>query len=197
MQRGQQGKHICFYSNKDKWSKAFIEELGTTPWVSEFQFICVDAAPNRPSLPKWLKQVPTLVISGEPEPRVDAEVMNWLFARKMSEQPKQAPAQTPASMGGEPMSWNDAEMGGGGNAGYCYLDADTSTQGNGGSSIPGNFTYLNGAPPVGPGDRQSQNVIGGMSQSTGRSRKEQQFDAQMEMYMRQRDSGVPRQVNRQ
>ena len=86
-------------------------------------------------------------------------------------------------------------MGVGGNAGYSYLDSDTSTGGNGGATIPGNFEFLNGASA--PGDRQSQNVVGGMSQSTGRSKKEQQFDAQMEQYMRSRDSGVPRQVNRQ
>lgn len=200
MQR-QQAKHICFYSNKDQWSKAFLEELGKTPWVSEFQFVCVDPGQNRPSLPKWLKQVPTLVISGKPEPLIDAEVMNWLFSRKMEEQPRQEQkgstggGAVPASMGGEPMSWNNAEMGGFGDAGYSYLDADTSTQGNGGSTIPGNFTFLNGASA--PGDRQSQNVVGGMSQSSGRSKKEQQFDAQMEMYMRQRDSGVPRQVKRE
>ena len=205
MQRGQP-KHICFYSNKDDWSKAFIEELGKTPWVSEFQFVCVDPAPNRPKLPPWLKQVPTLVIAGEAEPLINADVMNWLFARKMKEQPKQQQTQAsvPSNNGGgggggsgEPMSWNDAEMGCGG-AGYCYLDADTTAQGNGGATIPGNFTFYNGlSPPTGPGDRQSQQVVGGMSQSTGRTKKEQQFDAQMEQYMRARDSGVPKQVARQ
>lgn len=196
----QRGKHICFYSNKDSWSKAFIEELGNTPWVSEFQFICVDPSPNRPKLPSWLKQVPTLVIAGEPEPLINADVMNWLFARKMKEQPKQqqqkGSSASASAVVGEPMSWNDAEMGCGG-AGYCYLDADMSTQGNGGSTIPGNYTFYNGGPPAGPGDRQSQQVVSGMSQSSGRTKKEQQFDAQMEQYMRQRDSGVPRQVNRQ
>ena len=89
-------KHICFYSNSDKWSKAFIEELAGTPWVREFEFICVDpgSTGSRPPLPKWLKQVPTLVINGDEEPvKTDTEVMNWLYERKMKEMPKKTTEQ--------------------------------------------------------------------------------------------------------
>ena len=75
--------HICFYSNRCEWSKAFIEEISKTKYHQEFRFICVDPSANRPQLPSWLKQIPTLVISGEPEPRTNSEVMNWLYERKM------------------------------------------------------------------------------------------------------------------
>ena len=75
--------HICFYSNRCEWSKAFITEISQTPYHTEFRFICVDPSPNRPQLPSWLKQTPTLVISGEPEPRTNSEVMNWLYEHKM------------------------------------------------------------------------------------------------------------------
>ena len=186
----QQQRHICFYSNKDPWSKAFIEALKETPWIREFRFICADEARNRP---KWLKQVPTLIIDGDLQnPLIDSDVMNWLYEKKLREGPKQEQKGSSGSVPsnpGEPMSWNNGEMGGFGDAGYSYLDADTSTQGNGGSSIPGNFTFLNGG--ASPGDRQSQQGISGSSQSTGRTKKEQQFDSQMEMYMRNRDSGMP------
>ena len=77
--------HICFYSNKCDWSKAFITELSQTPYKGEFRFVCVDPSPTRQALPAWLKKVPTLVISGEPEPRTDADVQNWLFERRMKE----------------------------------------------------------------------------------------------------------------
>jgi hypothetical protein len=88
----QQRIHICFYSNRCPWSKAFIEEISKTPWKQEFQYVCVDPGPNRPQLPKWLEKTPTLVIRGEKEPRIDAEVMNWLYERKMKEPSSQQQA---------------------------------------------------------------------------------------------------------
>jgi hypothetical protein len=77
--------HICFYSNRCKWSEAFISDLKQTPYIQDFKFICVDPSPTRPQLPTWLKKVPTLVIQGQPEPLVDAEVMNWLSMKRLME----------------------------------------------------------------------------------------------------------------
>ena len=184
-------RNICFYSNKDKWSKAFLEELAKTNWAPEFQFICVDPDPNRPSLPKWLKQVPTLVIDGDQEPiKTDTEVMNWLYERKMKETPKkpgQSASASQAVVSGEPESWLGNEMAGMGSARYSFIDSDTSTGGNGGSSIPGTFGFLNGG--AAPGDRQGNAV--GMSAGSGtRTKKEQQFDQQLDLYKQNRDSGM-------
>ena len=83
---GGQPIHICYYSNRCQWSKAFITELSQTPWKGLFRFICADPSPSRPPLPTWLKKVPTLILSGEPEPRTDADVMNWLYEKKMKEE---------------------------------------------------------------------------------------------------------------
>ena len=184
-------RNLCFYSNKDKWSKAFLEELAKTNWAPEFQFICVDASPNRPSLPKWLKQVPTLVIEGDQEPiKTDTEVMNWLYERKMKEMPKKQPNSASATVvSGEPESWLVNEMGGMGSARYSFVDSDTSTGGNGGSTIPGTFGFLNGG--ASPGDRQSGSAVVGMSAGSGtRTKKEQQFDQQLDLYKQNRDSGM-------
>jgi hypothetical protein len=79
----QRPKHACFYSKKCQYSKSFLEELARTPYTSEFQFVCVDPAPNRPKLPSWLKVVPTLLIDGEPDPLTDEKVFNWLSLRKI------------------------------------------------------------------------------------------------------------------
>lgn len=187
-------KHICFYSNKDKWSKAFIEELAKTSWTREFEFICVDASPSRPPLPKWLKQVPTLVISGDKDPiKTDTEVMNWLYERKMMDKPqKKAEIRTnvPAAIGGEPDSWNGNEMDGMGNAGYSFVDSDTSTAGNGGASIPGTFGFLNGS--ASPGDRQGNTMAAsaGAGSRGNKTKKEQMFDEQLDLYKQNRDSGI-------
>jgi hypothetical protein len=185
-------KHICFYSNKDKWSKAFIEELAKTSWTREFEFICVDPSPSRPALPKWLKQVPTLVISGDKDPvKTDTEVMNWLYERKMIENPqKKAEIRTnvPAATGGEPDSWNGNEMDGMGNAGYSFVDSDTSTAGNGGATIPGTFGFLNGS--ASPGDRQGNTITASAASRGNKTKKEQMFDEQLDLYKQNRDSGI-------
>ena len=61
-----------------------MEELAATPFVPEFQLICVDPSPSRPPLPPWLKSVPSMAVVGESTPRVGpGPVNNWLFERKL------------------------------------------------------------------------------------------------------------------
>ena len=179
-------KHVCYYSNKCQWSKAFIMEVSNTPYKKEFQYVCVDP-PLIQSLPKFLKKVPTLVIQGESEPRVDGEVMNWLYEQKLRNQS----SQQEVSSSSEPDGWNMAE-----NVsfpktfGYSFNDSDTTSTGNGGSTIPGAFSFLNGGP--GAGDKSSQDFNPGRSeQGRTKSKKEEMFDKQMEEYQRSREIGMP------
>lgn len=192
---GNQPIHICYYSNRCQWSKAFITELSQTPWKGLFRFICADPSPNRPPLPGWLKKVPTLILSGEPEPRTDADVMNWLYEKKMKEGSKQNDSSLSPSMGGEPEAFSMSEQVSFSRGfGYSGVDVDTSTQGNGGSSIPGAFSFLNGA--AAPGDRAQGGFPGSVdpspSRGGGRSKKEDMFDKQMQAYQRERDVGIQR-----
>lgn len=185
-------RHLCYYSNKCQWSKAFLTELAQTPWKTEFHYICVDPSPTRPQLPSWLKKVPTLVLAGDPEPKTDSDVMNWLYEKKMREGPPQAGrGDAPAAMGGEPDAWNVVEQGNF-SKGFSYsgLDVDTSAQGNGGTSMPGAFSFLNGA--AAPGDRAAGAFPGGNNVGTKKSKKEELFDKQMEAYQRERENGMPR-----
>lgn len=77
-------KHQLWYSTKCRFCQAFLEELATTPLVSQFQLICIDPSPNRPPLPSWLKVVPSLLVRGEHEPRTGpGPVNNWLFEAKL------------------------------------------------------------------------------------------------------------------
>ena len=181
-------KHLCFYSNKCNWCKAFIFELSQTPFKKEFQFICVDA-PTQQQLPKWLKKVPTLLIQGEPEPRTDSEVMNWLYENKMRTQTSNNVQAQESDIDG----WNSAEHTSfSKNVGYSFNDSDTSAEGNGGFTIPGAFSFLNGAESI--GDRTSQDFNPGKTeQGRGKSKKEEMFDKQMEEYQRSRDIGMPQQ----
>lgn len=193
-QGGQQ--NLCFYSNKCPWSKAFIQELARTPWKGEFRFICVDPSPARPSLPTWLKKVPTIVIAGEGEPRTDSDVMNWLYEKKMREGAgggDGAPGPAGAG-GGDPSPFSSAENTSFARGfGYSGVDVDTSSTGEGGMTIPGAFAFLRGA--AAPGDRMSQDFPGGSQpgaqSSQRRSKKEEMFDKQMEAYQREREVGMP------
>jgi hypothetical protein len=80
--------HLCFFSKRCPFSQQFLEALSKTPYSREFRFICVDPpAPGmpRPQLPAYVKAVPTLMIKGEPEPRTDSGVMNWLAERRLTD----------------------------------------------------------------------------------------------------------------
>jgi hypothetical protein len=181
-----QPEHICFYSNKCNWSKAFLTELSQTPWKQSFRFVCVDPAPNRPPLPSWLTKVPTLVIKGEKQPRTDGDVMNWLSEMKLRVGGTGG-SSVPDSNEYEAYSLLEHQSFTKG-FGYSGLDVDTSTQGNGGMSMPGTFSFLNGAAAT--GDRTA-NAIPSMADTAKRSRKEQMMDQQMEEYIKERNRGMP------
>ena len=189
--------NLCYYSNKCQWSKAFVTELSKTPWKNQFRFICVDASPSRPQLPGWLKKVPTIVIPGEPEPRTDSDVMNWLYEKKMKEGGGQATTQqlgaAPAGPGAEePAAFSMMEQVSFAKGfSYSGLDVDTSSQGMGGATMPGAFSFLSGA--ASEGDRASQGLTTAPANSQRRSKKEEMFDKQMEAYQRDRESGMPKQ----
>ena len=185
-----QAQHICFYSNKCGWSEAFLKELAGTPWKNTFRFVCVDPMPNgtRPQLPAFVKKVPTLVISGEPEPRTDGEVMNWISQMKLkSGGGDRSSGEMMSSGEPEAFNWTEQTSWARG-VSYSGINTDTSAQGNGGFSIPGAFSFLNGA--AAPGDRTG-NQIPNMASVEQRSKKERAMDSEMEDYMKKRDMGMP------
>jgi hypothetical protein len=190
--------HICFYSSRCEWSKAFLEEISKTSYHGLFRFICVDPGPNRPALPSWLKQIPTLVISGEPEPRTNGEVMNWLYEQKMKDGAGNKGGGAAGGAAGpvEPEPYLDMEMGGGFSDCYSFIGTDTSAEGNGGmhANLRHNFTYLNGSDGV--STREASNFQTTNSNAK-RSKKEEMLDAQMAQYKNQREIGMPQRITRQ
>jgi len=192
--RQSQPPHVCYYSNKCEWSEAFLKELSTTPYKSEFHFVCIDTTP-RAQLPNWLKQVPTLVIRNDKEPiKTNGDVLNWLYERKMKD-PARSPSAASASnvsASMEPEAWNISEMGGKLSESYGNLiDGSGASVDNSGSKNF-DFGFLNGN--AAPGDRTSQGMgNSGMKQEPGRSKskKEELFDKQMEAYQKGRESGMP------
>jgi hypothetical protein len=213
--RQSQPPHTCFYSNKCEWSEAFLKELSKTPYKGEFQFVCIDTTP-RSQIPDWIKQVPTLVIRGDEEPiKVNSEVMNWLYTRKLKDTSR-APASVINTMGSgsgavsssgnrggsgqqqmqsqvdEPEAWNMSEMGGKLSDSYGNLVDGSGASVESSSSKNFDFGFLNGN--AAPGDRTMQGMgDSGMRQEGGRtkSKKEEMFDKQMDAYTKSRDMGMP------
>ena len=183
--------NICFYSNKCQWSKAFITELSRTPWKSQFRFVCADPGPDRPQLPGWLKKVPTIVVAGESEPRTDSDVMNWLYEKRMKEGgTTQTGAATAAPGAAEPEAFSMMEnVSFAKGFGYSGVDVDTSSQGMGGTTIPGAFAFLDGIAPISGG---ASSAPPAPAASQRRSKKEEMFDKQMEAYQRDREQGMPK-----
>jgi hypothetical protein len=201
--RQSQPPHICFYSNKCEWSEAFLKELATLPYKSEFQFVCIDTTP-RSQLPTWLKQVPTLLIKGDPEPvKVNSDVLNWLYERKMKDTSRSPTAssgmgggsgpKTEVAASGEIEAWNFSEMGGKLSESYGVLvgGSGATVENSGGKNW--DFGFLNGN--AGVVDRTMQNIgDSGRNNEEGRqkSKKEQMFDRQMEAYQQGREVGMPK-----
>lgn len=197
--------HICFYSNRCDWSKAFLTELSQTPYKAEFRFVCVDPSPTRPQLPSWLKKVPTLVVSGEPTPRTDSDVMNWLYERRLKDgggRGQNSGQGEAAGTGGQGQQNEPApfvsDMGSMFGDSYSFVNQDTSAQGNGGLEGVNNFygfSFLSGNQSV--GTKEGSNIQMTASMSGGkRSKKEEMLDAQMEAFMASRNQGMPQMVKR-
>lgn len=176
-------QHVCFYSNRCRWSEVFIKSIADTPFKSEVKFVCVDPGPNgqRPQLPGFLKKVPTLVVRGEDEPRTDAAVMNWLAEKRLMNSPGAASASASA----EPEPWVGNEMGGSYTKGFSFIGANDTNV-----APMGNFEFLGGLNA--PGTRTASDIPNGGLGARGqnKSKKEELFDKQMEEYMRQRGATV-------
>jgi hypothetical protein len=175
--------HVCFYSNSCRWSKAFLEALKGTPFITEFQFICVDGKVKELTQRySFLKKTPTLIIKGEDEPRTDGNVMNWLSERKLLSRPTSEGGQQAST---EPEPWVSGEMGGSLTKGFSFLGANDSND-----APMGNFEFLNGQQAV--GTKTASDMPGGGLGARGqqKSRKEELFDKQYESYLRSRDQGM-------
>jgi len=119
--------------------------------------------------------------------------MNWLYEKKRKEGGNaQQGAPTAAAGGAEPEAFSMMEQVSFAKGfSYSGLDVDTSSQGTGGNTMPGAFSFLSGA--AAEGDRASQGLTTAPANSQRRSKKEEMFDKQMEAYQRDRESGMPKQ----
>ncbi len=205
---------------------AFLEELARSPFVGEFRFVCVDANEMgvRPALPPAVRAVPTLMIAGEHEPRVDAAVMNWLSERRLRDRSgvatvgpagartggggggrPGAPAATAVDAG--PSAWGGSDMMmSGGDEGFAYINDNTNPTDSGAVRMAGNMASFHdiGA-MVAPDARTMPGAMlvaggagagAGAGAAAGGSEKSRAMTSAMEALRAARDRDVPGPVRR-
>ena len=173
----------------------------------------------RPQLPAYVKAVPTLKINGEPEPRVDAQVINWLSERRLMERSvmQSSGTVTPSdnrggrgkpgqANGGMQMIGGDIEssaggpsafmdsMCGAGDEGFCYISEMGVKPSEGNSSrLAGNMVSFNDPKMMGYDAEQpaaSMGSAGGGRGSNGQSAKSKALDDAMTQMMSRRSTDV-------
>ena len=190
--------HLCFYSEKCRFSQSFIEEVKKAGYLNEFKFICVDpdasgkksAVVNKAIAEKWLTAVPTLIIDGESGPRKDAEVFNWLSMKKLQDG-RSAPSNPDGAGGGEPVAYGNELASGKWSDSYSFFGQQFEVgKGQGYDPIPRNFGQLQeGTGSItGIGGQTAGQVVAATAQ---KSKKEMAMDAALEKFQRERDMDTP------
>jgi len=180
-------RNLCFFSARCRHSQNFLEELAKTPYAKEFRFISVDPqGGQRPSLPPYVKAVPTLMIDGEREPRIESQVMNWLSERRLKDNNSAAPAA-----GNDGLLAFNGEMAVTGDEFYSFLGEDaTATKGSMVRMVGTMASFDNLAGLGTPNDRQQNDraAAGGANIGTARqSEKAKALDDALIAYQQMRD----------
>lgn len=220
-------KHRLYYSTRCRFCQAFLEELASTPFVSEFQLICVDPSPSRPPLPGWLKSVPSMLVTGEDTPRVGpGPVNNWLFERKLGGEGPKTPqkamedrnaplslpvyspdiAPRPNATSRVPVSalpsLSSPAMSSEGPEAYLGSEMGAGKWSDNYSFVGDNFTAEKGINPIGRNFESLVNM-GSIKQSSNpipqakRTVKEEKLLQEFEAFTASRDKDMPRAVARQ
>jgi len=187
------GKHLCFFSSRCRFSQNFLEELAKTPYSKEFRFISVDVQPNgqRPSLPPYVKAVPTLMIDGERDPRVDNEVMNWLSERRLRESKPPASTGPPGPGSGDGLLAFSDEMAVQGDEGYAFIGEEATATKGAMVRMVGTMASINDLAGVGtPTERSRQDISAAAGSNIGtpvQSPKAKALDDALMAYQQMRD----------
>jgi len=195
-------KNLCFFSARCRYSQNFLEELSKTKYSKEFRFISVDVQQNgqRPQLPAYVKAVPTLMIDGEPTPRTDSQVMNWLSERRLRDE---APSAVPSSGGGGGagqaaasdglMAFSD-EMAISGDEGYAFIGEDATATKGSMVRMVGTMASINDLAGLGtPNDRARAEATAAQGSNIGtprQSEKAKVLDDALMAYQQMRDKDM-------
>jgi len=185
-------RNLCFFSARCRHSQNFLEELAKTPYAKEFRFISVDPqGGQRPSLPPYVKAVPTLMIDGEREPRTDSQVMNWLSERRLKDKSNASQAAATANDG--LLAFND-EMAVNGDEFYSFLGEEANATKGSMVRMVGTMASFDNLAGLGtPNDRQQGDRAAAAGSNVGvpqQSAKAKALDDALMAYQQMRDKDM-------
>lgn len=135
---------ILFYSNFCNHSKQIIAEANNSHKKNNIKFICIDSEAVRRKIPKNITSVPTLIESKTNRIIIGSHIIEWLQQRPNHQiQPSHKQHAQNREEETNIQGYQNCEMGMFSDN-YSFLNADTSTKGNGGNSIMHNFERLGG-----------------------------------------------------
>jgi hypothetical protein len=189
----RQARPIFFFSNseRDKFSRLYIEEIKTCPEVAKaLQYVCIDGK-RRADLPSCVTKVPTLYVPGEDDPVLLGDrIITWVREQNIR-------------MGGaggsaEPSAFFGTEMTGFSSP-YADLQSDTSSlMSDAGNTLKQGFAFVSGAIAAGaPVQTAGAGVshVGGSGRPV--SKKEEALTRAYENALKNREMDVPGPVQRQ
>jgi len=193
-------RNLCFFSARCPFSKNFLEEIAKTAYSKEFRFISVDPQPNgqRPSLPPYVKAVPTLMIDGEREARTNSQVMNWLSERRLKD--KTNPGSQDSGKGDDGLLAFSDEMAINGDEGYAFIGEDATATKGSMVRMVGTMASVDDLAGLGtPHDRNQGDVAAARGSNIGvpnQSAKAKALDDALMAYQQMRDKDMkgPRRI---
>ena len=147
---------------------------------------------QRPSLPPYVKAVPTLMIDGERDPRTDSHVMNWLSERRLKDKDRKT-AQPGEEAAGGLLAFSD-EMAINGDEGYAFIGEEATATKGSMVRMVGTMASINDLTGLGtPNDRAKGDAASAVGSNIGvpqQSEKAKALDDALIAYqhMRDRDS---------
>lgn len=103
--------NTLYFSRKCNHCKEFLMELKSINLIRQFKFICIDGNKN---LPKFLKQIPTIITSDYADPLAGDHAFKWIVFKKQQLIDKQQEQEQPEQVeldgfgfGGSSLSFND------------------------------------------------------------------------------------------
>ena len=146
---------ILVYSNYCNHCKKILKMMNNLPLKHSIKFVCIDKASIRSKIPTYVKSVPCIILGDTNQLLVGAQIIQWINLQPTSVVSNQSqemnhknhnlnlkpqpPNKESTEKSPNPFLFTEMGMF---SDNYSFIDADTTTQGNGGKSISHNFEFL-------------------------------------------------------
>lgn len=171
-------KNILFYSHQCGHSIKFLTLLKKHTLIHSFNLVDIDVPTNRRQLPRNIKSVPAIVVTGIDRPLIGEEAFFWLQT-ELNKYSSRGSEQSPST--GDPASIDGM---------FPPMDSSFSFLDNSMSGTPGNYSYL-GSSDSNINVQTDTSSMGKTEKNTGKL-----SSADYERYVSERNNCVPQTARR-